>query len=69
MEICQANADIFGVYKGFTPLQERSSMRKEETAQGDNKSQAPLKFHVVNVKSRYRSVGVAARFLAKVRRV
>jgi hypothetical protein len=27
--------------KGFTTLVERSSMRKEETAQGDNKARRP----------------------------
>jgi len=56
MEISQANADLFGVYKVFMPLEERSNMRKEETEQGDNKAQALLKFHAGNVKSRYRSV-------------
>jgi hypothetical protein len=44
-------------------------MRKEETAQGDGKAQAPFKFHAGNVKSRYRSVSVAVRFLANVRKV
>jgi hypothetical protein len=54
LEICQANADLFIVHKVFTPLEERSNMWKEETAQGDNKSQAPLKFHAGNVKGKYR---------------